>query len=492
MPAQLPPNTPILVGIGVTQQREDDPSAAVEAIELMIRATRAAASDAGSEALLAEAQRIAVPKGIWGYSDPARQIADSIGAGSATTVLAEIGILQQSLIADACNRIADGQLQVAIVAGGEAKYRALRAQIAGSEASETVQDATPDVTLQPEAEIWSPVESAAGLGMPVGYYAIMESALRAALGEGVEQHRDRLASLYAGFAEVASANPHAWNRNGMSFEAIREPGPKNAMLAFPYSKYHNSQWNVDQAASLIFCSVAKAEALGIPRDKWLFPQASTECNHMVNTCQRPDLASCPGAALAGQRALALAGSSADSIELLDMYSCFPAAVQIYARELGIALDRPLTVTGGMTFGGGPLNNYVLQATARMGELLREQPGKRGLVTSVSGMLTKQGFGIYASEPNPDGFQYADLTEQVAALPIKTLVEPAAGNARIAGYTVLYSGGEPSRAVAVCDLENGARTVVYSEDVELMGLAQSEECVGKNVSIDADGRFSLTG
>ncbi len=490
MTTTLAPNTPVLVGIGVINQRESDPAQAGEAVELMIRAAQAAGADSGVSSLLAQVQRISVPKGVWNYSNPARTIANAIGAPSATTVLAELGILQQSLFADACNLIASGELDVALVAGGEAKYRALQAMIQGVDAPETPQTDAPDVHLQPEQELWSEVESAAGLGMPVGFYALMESALRQAQGEDLDSHRDRVAKLYEGMAEVAKDNPHAWNRDGMAADMIRNASPKNKMLAFPYTKYHNSQWNVDQAGALLFCSVAKAEAMGIPRDKWVFPLASTESNFMVNTSQRVDLAGCPGARLAGLKALELSGLTVDDIDLLELYSCFPSAVQIYAREIGISLDQQITVTGGMTFGGGPLNNYVLQSTARMAELLREQPGKKGYVTSVSGMLTKQGFGVWSTEPNPNGFGFADVTAEARAeAPPLEIVKVDSGEGKIVGCTVLYQGDNPFRAVVVVTLPNGKRTIAYNENPELMAQAMQEEFVGRTAQLK-DGVFSL--
>ena len=488
MTDQLAANTPVLVGIGAINQREADPAKADEALKLMIRAAQAAAEDCGSAELLSSVERIGVPKGVWGYSDPARLVANAIGA-TATTVLAEIGILQQSLFADACREIQAGRIDAALVVGAEAKFRQLQADIQGVTVTETEQSDSPDIMLEPEQEIWSEVESAAGLGMPVGFYAIMESALRKALGEDVEAHRDRVAALYESFSEVAKSNPHAWNRDGMEAAAIRNASAKNRMLAFPYTKYHNTQWNVDQAGALLFCSVAKAEAMGIPREKWVFPLASTESNYMVNTSQRVDLAGSAGARLAGEKALALAGVSVEDLDLLEMYSCFPSAVQIYARELGIDLGRQLTVTGGMTFGGGPLNNYVLQSTCRMAELLREQPGSKGLVTSVSGMLTKQGFGVWSTEPNSAGFGFADVTAQAKteAPPIE-LVAADAGEGDVAGCTVLYHGDNPLRGVAVVTLDNGKRTVAYNDDAAVMAEMMSSEYCGRRVAI-SEGRFS---
>ena len=195
MTKRLDARTPVLVGVGVAQQKIEAAEDAAEIYQLMVEAVEMAAVDGGSESLLAEAERIYVPRGMWDYSDPARLIAEEIGASQAVTVMAEIGILQQTLLGDACRRIQAGELDIAIVAGGEGRYRQLRAKITGVELDDRVQQGVaPDITLTPEAELWSEIEARAGLAMPVGYYAIMESALRHARGESVAINRDRLAA----------------------------------------------------------------------------------------------------------------------------------------------------------------------------------------------------------------------------------------------------------------------------------------------------------
>ena len=128
---------------------------------------------------------------------------------------------------------------------------------------------------------------------------------------------------------------------------------------------------------------------------------------------RSELDRCRGAQLAGKAALQAFGLTIENVDLIDLYSCFPVAVEIYAAELGIPVNRDLTVTGGMPFAGGPYNNYVLQATCRMAHLLQQGNGRIGLVSSVSGVLTKQGFGLWSSKSPPEGFHFADLTDTVA-------------------------------------------------------------------------------
>jgi acetyl-CoA C-acetyltransferase len=487
---ELDPRTPVLVGVAALQQQFEEAGAGLEAVALMVEALSRAADDAGNRELLARADRIEIPKGIWGYTDPGRLVADQLGAEKAETVLAEIGILQQTLLNRACNSIAAGEAEVVLITGAEAKYRALRGQIAGVEVAETVQaDATPDVTLEPDAELWSPVESAAGLGMPVGYYAILDSALRHSQSMSLGVHRDQMATLYAEFSRIAAANEDAWVREPVAAEFIREHSPRNKMLAFPYTKLHNSQWNVDQAAGLIFCSVAVAQELNIAPSQWVFPLAGTESNAMSVVSARKELHRNYGFHIAGGKVLELAGKQPAELELMELYSCFPLAVRAQLAEIGVSDQRPLSVTGGMTFGGGPLNNFVLQATVKMAQLLRQQPEASGLVTCVSGMNTKQGCAIYSAQPGLNGWQFADVTAAVReATELCDVVGDYEGAATIAGYTVLFQGESPWRAVAVCDLPNGARTVAYSEDAVVVEGLMEGEFVGRSVAI-AEGQFS---
>ena len=122
--------------------------------------------------------------------------------------------------------------------------------------------------------------------------------------------------------------------------------------------------------------------------------------------------------------------------MIDVYSCFPVAVQIACRELGFDMNRPLTVTGGLTFAGGPLNNYVMHSIARMAQLLRDNPGKRGMITANGGYITKHAFGIYSSEPPAQPFQHADLQDQVDAELKRDVVIEHQGRGTVEGYSVM--------------------------------------------------------
>jgi acetyl-CoA C-acetyltransferase len=487
-----PGRVPVLVGAAAVQQREDDPARAREPLALMGDALERAAEDAGSRALLARADSIRVPRGFWDYADPGRALAERFGAAAARTSVAEIGVLQTTLLGAAARDVAEGRADVVLVAGGEARYRAQRAQQAGVPAPLTRQAAgvAPDELLRPHAEILSPLEIEVGLQMPVTQYAVIENALRFAEKQGVGAHRDAVAALQARASAVAAANPDAWDRAPHAAAEIRGPAPGNRMLAFPYTKLHTSQWNVDQAAGLVLCSLATARALGLAEARFVYPLAVADANHMLPMAARPALHRVPGFAHAGRLALAHAGLAARELRHLELYSCFPVAVRAQARELGLDEARPLTVTGGMTFAGGPLNNFVLQALAKLAGVLRADPGSVGLVSAVSGILTKQGVSLWSTRPPERPFAFLDATEPTAReqTPLP-LLERFEGTARVAGYTVLFEGERAARAVFVCDTSDGRRTLAASEDPALARLGTEQELCGRTLRVTR-GRADL--
>jgi acetyl-CoA C-acetyltransferase len=470
----LDPHTPVLVGTGVATQRFDDPAEGREAVALMT----AAAEAAGVDDLIRRAGVVFVPRGTWPYHDPGRTVAEAMGAANARTVVAELGVLQTTLIERACSLIAAGQVDVAVVVGGEAKWRELRGKVGGVVPSVTDDSArVPDEILKPEGIIVSGDEISARLVSAVSQYALIENARRAADGQSVASHLAEVASLWARFNQVAVDTPGAWNRRPMSAAEIATTGPRNKLLAWPYNKWHNSQWNVDQAACLVLASASAAS--GLDRDGWVFPHTIAWSDHMVPVSQRPEIHRSPGFRVAFEGL----GVGIDEIAHLDLYSCFPIAVRTQQLELGIDPARQVTVTGGMTFGGGPLNNYVLQSTAAMASVLREDPGSLGLVTAISGLITKQGVTLWSTEPPPDGYRSHDATAAAADAqppPVPT-VAGASGPATVATYTVLEDG----TAVIVATLPDGRRSIATAAGVDLT----AEEWCGRPVVLDGNGGFA---
>ena len=485
MPTEADDRTPVLVGVGVATQRMDDAAQALEPLDLMLEAVRRAGADAGGAHALAAVQRIAVPKGRWRYRNPGRAIAQAIGAPGAVSVLSTWGVLQQSLINDACARIAAGTLDTALVVGGEASYRMLRAKLQGQRAEERQQADAPDEVQQAEDDLLHPVEMAAGIRLPAALYAILGSAWRAKQGLPADQHRQSVAELYAGFSRVAQSNPAAWTRQAYDASQVLQASERNPMQGFPYTKLHCSALNVDQAAALLLCSVRRAVELGIPRERFVYAWAGSESNHVVPVSARGAIADCAGARLAGQAVLKGCGLQASQVELVDLYSCFPIAVEMIAHALGLPLDpqHPPTLTGGMSFAGGPFNNYVLQSTCRMVERMRAGEGSLGLISCVSGVLNKVGFGLWGRTPGPVPFQAVDVSNEAAAQTVAVpVIESLTGPGRIVGHTVVHERGSAPRALVLADAEAGARTLAWSDDPAIVERFTHEELCGAAVTL----------
>jgi acetyl-CoA C-acetyltransferase len=491
------PRTPVLVGAGVAHQRSDDPAGAVEAVDLMTTAAERAGEDADAPALLAQARAIFVPRGTWRYADPGRIVAERVGA-SARSVVAELGVLQSTPFSRACNAIASGDLDVAIVVGGEAKFRDLRAHITGTPVVDTVQtdEVVPDEQIRPADEIIPAPERAAGFMSAPLMYSALETGLRAALGETVPENARATAELWAGFSRMAASNPDAWRRDPVTPEFLEHPSTKNPMLAAPYTKWHCSQWNVDQAAGFVLCSTEAADRAGVPQDRRVYPLAMAESNHMLAVSKRAELHRAPAVRIGAERIAERSGIDVAASDVVDLYSCFPVAVRIQARELGLPIDdpdgRPLSVGGGMTFGGGPLNNATFQALARMVPMLRDARGAKGLLTFISGIITKHGISVWSTTPPEAGFAYADTTDAVAAgTPALDVVGDHRGVATVDGYTVAHEGGEPRYTTIVATTVDRTRVVARNDDPGLAADMAADEWCGRDVTVDGD-RFSVGG
>ncbi len=453
----------------------------------MAEAVRRAGEDS-APSLVARAQLVMVPEGMWTYRDPAALIADRCGLEDARTVLAAVGVLQQSLFDLACTTIAAGEADVVVVVGGEARHRARLAAKAGVEAAETEQDPSvePDTRLEPAADILHDLEIHRGLAMPAAQYAVMESALRAAEGLDAAEHRAALARLWAAFGEVAARNPWAWDRSSPSAEDIL--GQRR--VATPYTRLLCSQWNVDQAAAVVFTSVEVAGRTGINPDRLVHPIAGAVSNHMIPLLERPAPGHSDAIDHVGRAIEELSGIAPAQATMHDLYSCFPAAVRMQARQLGVPLDPAPTISGGMTFGGGPLNSAVVNALVRAVERLRREGGT-AYVSSISGMITKYGAGLFGSEPGGRPYGSLDVADRVAAAVSRApTVEEHRGPATVLGSTVTSEVGG-RQVVALCETPEGAHTVVTATDDDLVSAFELDDHVGRRVTL-AGARLAESG
>ncbi len=411
------PNAPVLIGVGAAHQRLEEPGAGFDCTELIIQAVRAAVDDTATLGLAPKVGWIGATRGLSALPDAARRVSDALGA-QAHTVAADVGIPQQTLVNHALRAIRSGETEIALVCGGETKFRDDVARRAGFELEGHDQAGlVPDLEMSPQGEIIARPEIEIGAVAPVQQYAMIDNARRVAEGWSLQEHRDDIASIWHRFNEVARTNPRADFADPKSHEEIRDPGPANRPIAFPYNKWHNSQWGVDQAAAMIFCSVAMAESLGVPRERWVYPHVGLESSLSLSLSRRADLHRWPAMQVVGTAAASHIDRPIAAIDHIELYSCFPVAVRVQQAELGLDPAGTPTMTGGMAFAGGPFNNFVYQATVDVIERVRSEPGSYGAVTAVSGLLTKPALAVWSTEPPAKGLLVADLVDD-AGLPPK--------------------------------------------------------------------------
>ena len=167
----------------------------------------------------------------------------------------------------------------------------------------------------------------------------------------------------------------------------------------------------------------------------------------------------------------------------DLYSCFPSAVQIAACELGLAIDdpgRPLTVTGGLTFAGGPGNNYAGHAIATLVHRLREDPDAYGLATALGWYATKHAAGVYSARPPYKPFASLDARPQ----------RPPARRART-DYTVTYErDGSPDAAIVSALTPEGERALIRTPDQDIVEAVLGTDPIGWHVNLMGAAGFAL--
>ena len=484
-----PDRLPVIAGVAQHDRRPDDPLGQPDPCAMIASALRAAAKDSGAgEPLLGRVQSLRVPRVLcWSYGDPGAQVAERLGLGPAETVSAHIGgDTPQLLVNDAAEAIARGELDVAAIAGAEALHTVSLARREGVELDWPADDGRrPTRTLGPDRPPTTPAEQSVGLFAPVSVYPLIENALRHRAGRTVEAHQRWLGELWSRFSGAAGENPHAWSRTVHSGSEIADASAQNRAVSFPYTKLMNANPLVDQAAALIVCSLQAAQEAGVPAERCVFLHAGAEASDEWFLSQRGELDASPAIRAAGRALLEAGGRDIDEVAHLDLYSCFPSAVQVAARELGLGSepDRALTVTGGLAFAGGPGNNYVTHAIARMVQILRQQPGTLGLTTGVGWYMTKHALGLMSGEPPRDGYRRADLGEVRDRPPRSAVVgEPARGTAE--ACTLLFErDGSASYGVATLLRDDGARALAKVSDPDSIALLIDEAFLGARARVD---------
>ncbi len=486
------PRTPVLVGAAQVVQRRDehpDPRHARDPLELMLAAVTGAAHDSGAPGLLRHVGLVAVVAGLWSWPDPGRLIAERIGAGGARTLLTTFGGQSpQYLVADLAGRIRRGDLELALVCGGEANDTRDRLRRAGHERNWPRQD--PDIS--PDEVFGDPLGWGEGLerqlelDRPTTAYALIGSAIRARRGEDIETNRRRIGALWERFARVAATNPHAWDRSAPDVDAIVTPRPDNRMVAFPYTKALCANNRVDMASALVLTSLHRARALGIARDRMVFPLGAVRADDTPTILDRGDLSRVP-ALEAAVRALGdLTGLGTDDIDVFELYACFPSLVELSTEALGLRPDdpRPPTVTGGLGFAGAPLNNAAGQGLAALVHAVRSREGRGLLHANGGAAANKHGLAVYGVDPPEVAFREERVVVDPVRRPLADHDTTTSGV--VEAVTVVHDRERPPRTVGALRLDDGRRCWFTDDDPALAAAAESRELVGTRLHRRPDG------
>jgi acetyl-CoA C-acetyltransferase len=505
---EIDPRTPVIVGVGQASERLGDPGyQGLSAVDLASAAVRAALEDAAgpdSAAIAAAVDTVAgvrqfeisVPgaRAPLGRSDNfPRSVAGRVGLAPERAVL-EVGGGQgpQHLVNEFAAAIAAGRAEVVLLFGAEA--------ISTAEHFAKAADA-PDFTEHADGPLEDRGYGLAGM-MPrrlvshglsdaPSQYALIDNARRARLGLSRDAYAAAMGELFEPFTRVAAANPHAAAPQARTARELVTPTEANRPIADPYPRYLVAREKVNQGAAVLLMSLAAARRLGVPESRRVFLHGHADVRER-DLMERADLSRSPAAVLAVTRALDMAGVTADDLDSIDLYSCFPAPVFNVCDGLGLAAGdkRGLTVTGGLPFFGGAGNNYSMHAIAETVARVRAQPGSIGLVGANGGIMSKYSVGVYSATPAPwRPGNSKELQEQVDAWAAPGEARDPDGWATIETYTVRHSRDGRMTGIVIGRLDGDGRRFVArgdDRDAGLVELLTTGEPVGKKVYVRSFG------
>ncbi|MEM7408816.1 MAG: acetyl-CoA acetyltransferase [Myxococcota bacterium] len=511
----VPDETPVLVGVGQCVDRVGAPAyQGWSAVEMAVEASRAAMADSGAaDRIGAEIDWIATTRTFddsarhlklpFGRSNNfPRSICRRLGIRPATATWEDAGgNTPQSLLAEACERVASGEFRAALLTGAEAIATARHLVKTGGQAdwSEELDEAVEDRQGQQIQGILSIHSYRHGLLAAPPLYGLCENARRGRAGADRAAWRAEMATWFAPFSACAAANPYAFAENPAYTPAeIAQVTAENRLIADPYPRLVVAQDRVNQGAAVLVTRVDVARRLGVAAEQCVFLHGYAAAKEKVVE-HRADPSAYPAAVAATRLALERAGIGLDDLAAFDFYSCFPIAVSSVAEGLGLAADDPrgLTATGGLPYFGGPGNNYSMHAIASVVGRLRADPGSAGFVGANGGFLSKYAVGILSTRPAPfRAWDSAALQAEIDAVESPPFTETPSGRATIETYTLMYGrDGSPEQAVILGRLADDVRFLATAKEDESATLAQmaKEEPLGAAVVVETgeDGnRFRL--
>ncbi len=484
----------VIVGVGQINDRPTDPMTGKDSLGLMLAALEEADKDAGG-GWLADVDSVAVVAQISFRQDNplAQKVADGIGS-TAGIVYESIGPNGDSpilLLNEAANRIARGEIKVAAVTGGEALRTA--SQRAALAAKTSVADQNP---LRNLSKGRAPgYRQIYGLTTPVDVYPLYENAGRASYGQSLAEGQRESGEIWSRFSEVAAKTPAAWIHAPKTPAEVTEATADNRPIAFPYTKLMVANSSVNQGAGFIVTSLAEARRRGVPEERIVYVGRGAAAHEADDFMARDRYDQSPSMEVCLKRTLEFNEVTAADLDLVELYSCFPCVPKMARRVIGWPVEKPATVFGGLTFGGGPIGNYMAHAVAEMVDSLRAGEGKTGLLFANGGFATHNHAIVLGMEPLPGaGEAHAfDLQAEADAArgPVPELVKDYTGPAEVETYTVFYNrDGSAKAGVVVAKTPAGTRTLVKvtAEDAETIAFLSDgrAEPVGTAGEVVAEG------
>jgi acetyl-CoA C-acetyltransferase len=181
----------------------------------------------------------------------------------------------------------------------------------------------------------------------------------------------------------------------------------------------------------------------------------------------------------------MAGKVLSDVDFFDLYSCFPCAANIAAMEIGLDVNNPppLSITGGLSYFGGPGNNYSMHAIVHAIKRLRKYPEQFGLITAMGWFLTKHAAGIYSGIEPEKPWQRTKtdaLQQKIDAMGSPSLSKHPKGPATVETYTVVHeSMSDGPFPVIIARLDAGERCfATMQNDPSLIAAMESEEFIGR--------------
>jgi acetyl-CoA C-acetyltransferase len=430
---------PVIVGVGQVNDRPATPDQGLDSLGLMEAALRAADADAGGGWLprlesLAAVYQMSFPS----LGDVSAPLASAVGAKPRIChqTASPSGDSPILLLNEAAQRIAAGEITVAAVAGGEALRTAAQraAAAAGGSASDH------NIMRQAVNRARPSMRQRYGLMAPVDVYPLYENAGRAAYGQSLAEAQAESGEIWSLFSKVAAENPAAWIRKPVSADEVIEPSAGNRPIAFPYNKLMVANSSVNQGAAFIITSLAEARVRGVPEERLVFVGAGAAAHEPNDILARDRYDRSPSMAVTLRRTLELNELTSADLDFVELYSCVPCVPKMARRVIDWPADKPATVFGGLTFGGGPIGNYMSHAAASMVLALRQR-GRKGLLFANGGFATHNHAIVLSREPaRPEtvlqSFDY-QAEADAARAPAPTLIEDYTGPGGIESYTVLY-------------------------------------------------------